>query len=197
MDGTTSRPFLRVAAALGAVAMAAGLLSGCGSSGSGFIHPNVDFSYMRRAAVLPFGNLTSDRLADERMQSIFLMELLQADILAIVDPRETVAAMQALGITSTGTLTSEQAVALGEELSVDALFFGVVEEYGYSQADRRRGPEITTVFGLTETQTGALVWRTQAHSTGTSVWRRLFGGGSADLYSVSVDTVRKALRTLL
>lgn len=173
------------------------LAVGCGSPGESYVHPNIDFGYMKRAAVLPFQNLTTDYLAGERLQSIFLMELLEADILAIVDPRETAAAMAGLGLVPGSPLTPEQSVNLGKKLAVDALFFGVVEEYGYGRNERSRGPEITVVLGLTETQSGAMVWRSQVHSTGSSIWKSLFGGGPDDLYSVSRDTVRKALRTLL
>jgi hypothetical protein len=125
------------------------------------------------------------------------MEILKEDILEIVDSRETVSVMRGMGLSPGSSLTPEQTVALGDKLVVDALFFGVVEEYGYSRGDRRRGPEITAVFGMTETETGAVVWRSQVHATGSSLWRRLFGGGAADLFDVSRDTVRKALRTLL
>jgi hypothetical protein len=152
---------------------------------------------MERAAVLPFQNLTSDFLAGERIQSIFLMELLSEGILVIVDPRETSAAMGMLGLQAGTALTQEQAVALGKKLGVDALFFGVVEEYGQGRGDRSRGPEVTVVLGMTETETGALVWRSQAHGTGSSWTGKLFGGGPADLYTVSRETLRKALGTLL
>ena len=173
------------------------LASGCGSSGAGYIHPNVDFSYMKRAAVLPFQNLTTDFQAGERMQSIFLMEMLEKDVLALVDPRETAAALKAMGLPPGGVLTTEQAVALGTKLDAQALFFGTVEEYGVGQGDRSRGPVITATFGMTETQTGTMVWRAQSHATGASIWKKLFGGAPADLYAVSRETVRKALRTLL
>lgn len=171
--------------------------AGCGSPGGSYVHPNVDFTYMKRAAVLPFQNLTTDFQAAERMQSIFLMELLEEDVLALVDPRETQAALLALGLPAGSALTPEQAIALGKKLEVQALFFGTVEEYGYGQGDRSRGPVLTATFGMTETQTGVLVWRAQSHATGSSVWNKLFGGGPRDLYDVSRETVRKALRTLL
>ena len=173
------------------------LLFGCGAPVTSYIHPNVDFGYMQRAGVLPFGNLTPDVLAGQRMQSIFLMELLEEDALEIVDPRETQAAMRTLGLTRGSDLTPEQAIALGNKLGVEALFFGVVEEYGFGLGDRRRGPEITGVFGMIETQTGVVVWRAQVHETGSSIWQRLFGGRADDLYTVSRDAVRRALQTLL
>lgn len=172
-------------------------VAGCGASGGSYVHPNIDFSYMKRAAILPFQNQTTDFLAGERIQSIFLMELLQAGVLEIVDPRETLAALEASGLTAGTALTPEQSVELGKRLGVEALFFGVVEEYVPGRSDRSRGPEVTVVLGMTETQTGTLVWRCQEHATGGSIWKRLFGGTPDDVYTVSSAVVRNALRTLL
>jgi hypothetical protein len=179
------------------LAIVLGMTAGCGTSPTSYLHPNIDFGYMERAAVLPFRNLSQDGLAGERLQSIFLMELLEEDALAIVDPRETSAAVRDLGLSPGADLTPEQAVALGTSLRVDALFFGVVEEYSPGLGDRTRGPQITAVLGMIETQTGAVVWRAQVHETGASIWKRLFGGRPDDVYTVSRDAVRRALRTLL
>lgn len=173
------------------------LLVGCGSSAQSYIQPRIDFSYLQRAAVLPFDNLTRDELADDRMRSIFLSEILAAEALEIADPRETAAAVEALGLSPNTQLTPEQAVALGQSLSVDALFSATVEEYGYARGGLDRNPEITVVFALTETETGSIVWRSQVHETGSSIWKRLFGGAPDDIYEVSREAVRNALGTLL
>ena len=173
------------------------MISACGSSATSYIKPRVDFSYLQRAAVLPFENLSRDELADERVRSIFITELLHSQVLEVADPGETTATMMALGITPGSALTPEQAVALGTELSVDAVFSGVVEEYGHARGGASRNLEITMVFALTETETGSIVWRAQVHETGSSFWKRLFGGSTDDIFEVSRKTVRKALRTLL
>lgn len=172
-------------------------LVGCGSSAQSYVKPMVDFSYLQRTAVLPFQNLTRDDLADERMQSVFLTELLSAEILEVSDPRETAAALLTLGIPNNQALTPEQAVALGKQLSVDAIFSGIVEDYGFARGGLDRSPEITLVLALTETETGSIVWRSQVHETGSSFWKRIFGGSPDDIYEVSRETVRKALGTLL
>lgn len=180
-----------------ALLLLAPFLCGCGSSAKSFIKPRVDFSYLQRAAVLPFENLTRDDLADERMQSVFLSEILAEGVLEIADPRETAAVLGTLGVRPGQQLTPEEVVALGEKLSVDAVFFGVVEEYGYSRGGTVSAAAVTLVLGLAETETGSIVWRAQSHETGTSFWKRLFGGAPDDLYEVSRTTVQKALATLL
>ncbi len=178
------------------VALVALWAGGCGTPVS-FIHPSFDFGYTERVAVLPFLNISNDDLADERIQSLFLMELLDADVLAVIDSRESAAALAKFRIDPNRALTTEQIIDIGEELGVQAVFTGVVEEYGLSRSDRTRGPEVTAVFEMVETETGSVVWRAQAHQTGGSFWKRLFGKTADDPYTVSRRLVRKALRTLL
>jgi hypothetical protein len=172
------------------------LCCGCASTGVNYLHPDVDLGHIQRCAVLPFQNLSLDDTADERLQSVFLIELLSEGDLDVIGTGETMAAMQSLQLAPGAVLTPEQAVGLGKALSVDALFFGAVEDYGLSKTDRTRSIEVTAQFGLIETQTGVVVWRCQVHRTGSSIWRKLFGGGSAGLHEVSRQVARQALRGL-
>ena len=169
---------------------------GCASSGTSFLHPNVDFSHIQRCALLPFLNLTSDTFANERLQSVFLTEILNHPSLTLVDPEETVSAMKQLHISLTTALTPEQIVALGKSLKVDGVFLGSVEEYGEASHTRSPTFAVTAVFDLAETETGNTIWRCQVHVDGSSLWRKLFGGDSASLYAVSRKAVQKALGTL-
>ncbi len=172
------------------------LCIGCAGSSRSFVHPTVDFSHIQRCAVLPYQNLTQDGFADERLQSIFLMEVLERGSLTIVDPEETVSAMKELKLTPGSILTPEQIMALGKALSVEGVFFGSVEEYGLQGRSRQPVYGVTAVFSMAETETGNLIWRSQVHVDGSSFWKKLFGGESASLYDVSRKAVRKALGSL-
>lgn len=182
----------------GALAILIALASGCASSSkSGFIHEGVDFGFIHRCAVLPFHNLTSDEYADDRIQSIFVMEILTDGSLELIGTGEVWAALQEIRVGRDAILSPEQFVAVGKRLEVDAVFFGTVEEYGMDRSGRDRGNEITAVFGMAETQTGVIIWQSQVHVTGLSTWKRLFGGSSGSMHDVSVKCVREALGTLL
>lgn len=183
--------------ALAFLALVLPILTGCAGSSRSFVHPTVDFSHIHRCAILPYQNLTADGFADERLQSIFLMEILQRGSLAIVDPEETVSAMKAEKLTPGATFTPEQIVALGKALSVEAVFLGSVEEYGLQSRSRQQIYEVTAVFSMAETETGNLIWRSQVHADGSSFWKKLFGGDSAGLYDVSRRAVDRALGSLL
>lgn len=172
------------------------LLAGCAPSTTSYIRSDVDYSFINRVAVLPFQNLSQDLHAGTRLHSVFTSAVLERDVLQVVDLGETLAAMVQLRISPDGALTPEQIVALGEELQVEAIFTGVVEEYGPERVSNDRVYMITASFNMLETQTGSLVWKAQAHSDGTSLMRKLFGGGSASLFAVSQETVNEALETL-
>lgn len=177
------------------LAMLPALLS-CAPSLTSFQHPDVDLGYMRSAAVLPFQNLSDDSFADERIHSLFLMEVLAEDVLRIVESGDVAQTLRLLRIPFGTEPTPEQIVTLGRELGVDAVFFGIVEEYGTIRSNREQNNRVTASFALAETQTGVVVWRAQVHDSGGSFWRRLFGGNGRSLHAVSGAVVRRALGTL-
>jgi hypothetical protein len=171
--------------------------AGCSGGGTVFVHPDVDFSHIRRCAVLPFENLTSDAFAGKRLESIFLMEVLSSGVLTVVEPEETASAAAKLQINPGNMPTPEQVVALGKALSVEGILFGSVEDYGPLNRSGQQGYQVTAAFSLTETETGAMIWRSQVHVEGLSLWKRLFGGESASLFDLSRKAARKALGSLL
>lgn len=168
----------------------------CSSGTSSFIRTDADFSFVSRAAILPFQNLSQDLHAGTRMQSVFMASVLEQDALAMVDLGETLNSMGKLRIPAGAALSPEQIVALGKDLQVDALFMGTVEEYGIERMSNERVVVVTASFTMVETQTGSVIWKSQVHKNGTSFLRKLFGGGSASLFDVSSHTVDTALGTL-
>ncbi len=172
-------------------------LGGCSPRATTFVHPDVDFGRIRRCAVLPFQNLSTDRSAGARVESLFLTELLRAgEGLAIVEPGETIAALRELRLDPAVPLSPAQAVELGKRLGAEGLFTGTVMDCGPEALGRNRVYVVTAEFGLLETETGAAVWKCEVHGSGSSVWRKLFGGDSASLHAVSRDVVHKALGSL-
>lgn len=169
---------------------------GCSPRATSYVNPDVDFSFIRRVAVFPFQNLSSDHKAPARLGSIFLAELLDQEGLTVLAPGETIGALVDMKLSAAEVLTEEQVVALGQRLGVDAIFFGTVEEYGLEQMGRDRAFGLTASFSLAETTTGTLIWNSQVHRGGVSIWRKMFGGGAPEPYEVSREAVRQALGTL-
>jgi len=61
--------------------------SGCRSARTTkYLHPNMDLGVIKRVAVLPFENVTPDRAASDKVQKVFLTELLALEAFEVVEP---------------------------------------------------------------------------------------------------------------
>ncbi len=186
-------------AALGlatALVVLCSLAAGCGPRASQYIREDVDFSFIRRVAIFPFYNLTQDTFAAQRVQSIFVTEVLKTGQVEVADRGETLAIVSEMKIAPDRVMSPEQVMELGKRLQVDGVFFGTVEEYGTERSAHDPAQVVTSVYQLHETQTGRLVWSSQTRTDGTSVMRKLFGGGTAGIFDVARANVRAALETL-
>lgn len=172
------------------------VVGGCGSGASRFIRDDVDFSFIRRVAVYPFYNLSQDVYGAQRVQSVFLTEILEKDEVEVIDRGEMLAALAELKLQPDAILSPEQVQALGKRLGADAVFFGTVEEYGAERGGANPTQVVTATYQLCESQAGRIVWSSQVRTDGASLGRKLFGGGSASGFAVARENVRAALGTL-
>ena len=168
----------------------------CAPRATHYAHPNVDFSSIQRVAIFPFQNMSQDTQAAARVQSIFVASILEEGELILVDHGEVLHTLQKLKMSTGAVLSAEQIINLGQQLSVEGIFFGTVEEYRLERISNTQAYNVTVAFSLFETETGSLIWNSQVNHNGTSFWRRLFGGGTASFYDVSRSAVKAALRTL-
>lgn len=171
-------------------------LGGCSKQMTSFVHPNVDFSFVRRVAIFPFQNLSDVQQAGPRLQSVFTAKILEIEGLDVLNPGETESGVIDQRIALDGDPAPAQMTQLGKRLGVDAVFFGSVEEYGLDRLSGNPSHAVTATFKLVETQTGTVIWNCQVHVGGMSLWRKLFGGGPPSMYSVSEKAVDQALGTL-
>jgi hypothetical protein len=173
-------------------------LSGCaGSSGRTFVHPDYDFGFVQRVAVVPFENLTENRGAGARMTRNFVAELLATMAFDVVEPGEVVRAMEAHSIGRTSELDTEQIRALGKDLKCQALFLGSVTE---ASTERSSGNSLNTVsleVRLVETETGAAVWSTSQTRAGRGFFSGLFGTSGKPMSEVSRDCARACIEQLV
>ncbi len=186
----------RTTIGLGILLVVGAVFPGCASRPTSFVREDVDYSFIQRAAVYPLQNRTPDPFADARVYSVVMSYLLDRGALRVIEEGQVYAAIRSLKLDTNQDPSSEQIVALGKELGVDAIVFGSVEDYGAEKLGGDRVNAVTLTLALAETQTGSLVWQSQVHRNGTSIWRKLFGGGSASLYDVTREAVDDAMETL-
>ena len=94
----------------------------CGGtmSSTKFTHPEIDFTFVQRVAVLPFENLSGDPQAGLRATRLMITELLASGAVDVVEPGEVEGALAQLG-GFTRQPSIDGIVQLGEGLRVQAL----------------------------------------------------------------------------
>jgi len=157
-------PFLAGAAAAALLAAA-----GCSSHAvTQYTHPNADLGALKSVAVLPFENLSADRTSADKVQKIFLSELLATSAFNVVEPGLVSKTLKADRVETTESLGPADFKRLGEELKADAVFTGAVVDF----AENRTG-------------------------SGASASARLFGIGGASLTETARNLVKEELHTLV
>jgi hypothetical protein len=172
-------------------------VAGCRSSAPVYhISQDIDFSYYKRVAVMPFDNLTSDRYAGEIVRQVAVSELLASGLVDVAYPGDVTHAVEDMGLAAGSTLTSEQIRALAEVLKVEALIVGSVEEYGSVKVGNVTAPQVTLTLMMADAGTGSIVWSVTQSRGGASFMARHFGARHETISETVLLVVREAVQTL-
>lgn len=181
--------------------LAAGLLvalAGCRSGSSAkYVHPNADLGAIRRVAVLPFDNLTQERSASDKVQKIFLSELLATEAFDVVEPGQVVKVLKAERIESLEALGAAEIKKVGEALKAQGLFTGTVVDFAETRSGSTPSPEVTIQLRLVEVQSGVTIWTASKTRSGASASARLFGIGGETLTEAARTLMREQLKGLV
>jgi TolB-like protein len=192
IENPRKMPVLRRSLSLLAVLAAA-----CGAAPNQYVKSDADLGAITAVAVVPFENVTTDKLCAERVHKLFVTELLNFDAFRVVEPGQLLRAMRRDQL-EPATLTPEEMKKLGEALKVQALFLGSVLEY-----DEGRGggaapsPRVRLQFRLVDTETGTTLWSVTRTRGGTTVAGRLFGIGGDSAATHAQKIIREALAELI
>jgi len=173
--------------------------TGCASSSptTKYLHPNMDLGAIRRVAVLPFENLTQDKSASEKVQKIFLTELLSLEAFEVVEPGQVTKELRAGRIDSVEALGPADLKKLGEALKAQGIFIGAVVDYTEARSGTTPIPQVTIQLRLVETQSGVTVWSASRTRSGASASARLFGIGGQSLTEAARQLIHEELNTLV
>jgi hypothetical protein len=184
-------------AKLGAALAILAALGGCAHATTHYVHPNADLGALKTVAVLPFENLTQERSAGDKVQKVFLVELLSTGAFSVVEPGLVTKTFRAERIDSPEALAPADLKRIGESLKADAVFVGSVIDFEESRSGSTPAPQVTVQLRLVETQTGVTVWETSRTRSGATVGARLFGIGGESLTETARRLVKQELSTLV
>lgn len=175
------------------------LLAGCAATPPRldvYHDPAMDFSAIRRVAILPFVNLAQDPRGAERVRDVFANALLATEAFYVLPSGEVFRGINRAGIVNRAAPSPEEVVRFAGIVKADAVITGVVREYGTVRSGSISANTISMSLSMVETQTGTVVWSATSTKGGISTWNRLFGGGGKPMNEVTRDAVEELLDSL-
>jgi len=167
-----------------------------GPKGSVYHDSGMDFGAIRSVAVMPFENLTNERMAAGRVRDVLMTSLISTDAFYVLPPGEVARGAAGAGIRNPAAPSPEEVVKLGPAIKADAVITGVIREYGQARSGSATANLISLGLQIMETQTGKVVWSADATKGGISTWDRLFGGGGDPMNDITQEAVNALLDKL-
>jgi curli biogenesis system outer membrane secretion channel CsgG len=177
------------------LAAAVALSAACASTPH-YTNKRADLSSMRRVAVLPFENVSEERLAAEKVQRIFIAELLEANTFDVVEPGRVVRVLREEKIEAVGAMSPEDVQRIGKTLGAEGLVFGSVLELADQRGAQGGAPSVTIQLKLVETATGTTVWSATRQRNGATFGSRFLGLSPDPSTQVVAAALRDAIHTI-
>jgi hypothetical protein len=174
------------------------LLYACAGRGtpSFYIRQDYDFSYIKKVAVLPLDNLTTEKFAADAVRQVVICELLSTGLVDVAVPGEAEGAVDKLGVKSIRSLNAEQIKTIGNVLKVQAVVFGAVDKFGEVRIGNISAPEVTITLMMADVGSGSIIWSVTKTGGGASFMARHFGAKSETMSETVIRVVREAIQTL-
>ncbi len=158
--------------------------------------PGMDFAAVQTVAVMPFANLTTDKMAGERVRSVFITNLAATEAMYVLPPGEVARGILRAGIADPAAPSPEEVQKLSGIIKANAVITGVLREYGVVRSGTTSANIISLSMAMAESETGKVVWAASSTKGGISVWDRLFGGGGEPMNEITEEAIGELLDKL-
>ena len=171
---------------------------GCGTKTASdyYVRPDVELGFIKRIAVLPFQNNSSDEFAAERLREVVITQVMSMGIFDVVDKGIVDSVLREEAVEPGTPIDKLTLKRLGQRLNVQAFMLGSVDQAGENRRGSFSYPELSLALRLVEAKTGMVLWRASGHGSGYSTWGRLFGLAPEDSYQVGVGVVKEMLSSI-
>ena len=123
---------------------------------------------VQSVAVLPFDNESNELNAPDIMQDYVYRALLNSPYRPL-DIKEINDKLAAVGIVDGGQLAAVDPVKLGKDLGVQALIYGIVDDFGYTNVGYYTSRKVSIELKMVSVDTGETLWE----GNGTAANRNL------------------------
>lgn len=159
--------------------------------------PEMEFSALRTIAVMPFSNLTGDKLAAERVRNTFMTSLMATGVVYVIPSGEVVRGIRRAGLEHPMVPSIEDVVKLAAIIRADAVITGVLKEYGEVRSGTTTANIISLSMQMIERETRKVVWTAATTKGGIDAFDRLFGGGGKPMNDVTEAAIDDILKKLI
>lgn len=163
-------------------------LSGCAGSGT-FLHPEADLSFYEKVGVVPFATLGADRLAGDKMASVFTTHLMVSRRFEVAEPGLFLGAYsEQVGTTGAPPigLPPDKLKLIAEKTGIQGVFEGTVRDFDFTRGNAPR-PIISVEVRLVDVGTGTVVWSTSVTRVSKPTIPILGLGGAKTLSELAED----------
>jgi len=171
------------------------LLGACGGTPK-YVNPNVDVTDIKVVAVIPFENVSGDRVSSDKVQRIFMTELLSLNVFDVIEAGTTSRAIRNERM-DPASLGSDEYKRLGKVLGAHGLFLGTIIDYEEGRSSATSGGRVTIQLRLVDTVSGKTYWATTRTVTGDTVTAKLFGMGAVQGVTLAEQVIREELQLLV
>lgn len=168
----------------------------CAKIPTHYIHPTYDFSLIRKAAVLPLENLSSDPQAAEKVRKLVVSELLAAGVFEVIDPGQVNRALAQAQVESVSRMSAEAYKKVGDSLGAQVLIVGSVDTFDRINVGGSNFAEVAVTLAAIDAAAGTIVWSANHREGGVGVMGQLFGFGGDTTMEAAKKCVRAAVATL-
>ena len=156
-----------------------------------------EFTRVKKVAVMPFRNITSRREAGKIITNLFVHELVINGAYQVEEMGNIWEFFIRQRIRKKGEVDLITIKMLGSQLGVDAVIFGVVEEY--YQEEGRRGeisPQVGLSIRMVEVTNGKILWKCRHQRSGDEYIIVLDLGKVSTVTQLAQKVIREMLATL-
>lgn len=140
-----------------------------------YMHPSADFTYIKRVAIAPLMNLTTDKFADDRVMNVVATEILRRGVFDVVEFGEVEKVLREEGLKEDKLVSKNIAARAGKRLNIEAMIIGSVMEYGVSRVGGSSLPEVSITLKLVDVSSYTILWEATYSEKGTNILDQLFG----------------------
>ncbi len=161
-----------------------------------FHDPDLDFALLRTIAVMPFANLTADKLAAARVRDTFMTSLFATGVVYVIPSGEVIRGIQRAGLENPVDPSPEDIAKFAAIIKADAVITGAVREYGQVRSGTTTANVISMSLQMFERESRKVVWTASTTQGGISIWDRLFGGGGRPIQDVTQAAINDVINKL-